>query len=172
MALFNLAVKARGHARRRDLYHFGGPRVGASRPPLEAASGPLVRLSGGTSKRHGEATLARAIEPFFPTKASERVRALGFPWCVDLRCNWTVGSRSPAHWARMVVDPLVSHQLRHGRRASRIVRGAAGRAGLGTAMLVDDEEMVRLSTADMLMDLGYEVVEASSGEERRPWTDR
>lgn len=32
-------------------------------------------------------------------------------------------------------------------------------------LLVDDEELVRLSTAAMLVDLGYEVVEASSGEE-------
>jgi CheY-like chemotaxis protein len=36
---------------------------------------------------------------------------------------------------------------------------------LGTALLVDDEELVRFSTADMLMDLGYEVIEASSAEE-------
>ena len=35
----------------------------------------------------------------------------------------------------------------------------------GTALLVDDEDLVRLSTADMLMDLGYEVVEAQSAEE-------
>jgi CheY-like chemotaxis protein len=32
-------------------------------------------------------------------------------------------------------------------------------------LLVDDEELVRLSTAAMLVDLGYEVFEASSGEE-------
>jgi CheY-like chemotaxis protein len=38
-------------------------------------------------------------------------------------------------------------------------------SGLGTALLVDYEEMVRMSTADMLMDLGYNVVEACSGEE-------
>jgi CheY-like chemotaxis protein len=31
--------------------------------------------------------------------------------------------------------------------------------------LVDDEDLVRMSTADMLMDLGYEVVEARSAEE-------
>jgi CheY-like chemotaxis protein len=37
--------------------------------------------------------------------------------------------------------------------------------GLGTALLVDDEDLVRMSTADMLMDLGYEVVEAGSAEE-------
>jgi len=30
--------------------------------------------------------------------------------------------------------------------------------------LVDDEDLVRLSTADMLIDLGYRVVEASSAE--------
>jgi CheY-like chemotaxis protein len=37
--------------------------------------------------------------------------------------------------------------------------------GLGTALLVDDEELVRMSTADMLLDLGYEVVEANSAED-------
>jgi CheY-like chemotaxis protein len=35
----------------------------------------------------------------------------------------------------------------------------------GTALLVDDEEVVRLSTADMLTELGYEVVEATSAEQ-------
>lgn len=35
----------------------------------------------------------------------------------------------------------------------------------GRALLVDDEELVRLTTADMLTDLGYEVVEASSAEQ-------
>lgn len=34
-----------------------------------------------------------------------------------------------------------------------------------TALLVDDEVLVRMSTADMLEDLAYEVVEAASGEE-------
>jgi CheY-like chemotaxis protein len=38
-------------------------------------------------------------------------------------------------------------------------------ADRGTALLVDDEDLVRMSTADMLMDLGYSVVEASSAEE-------
>jgi CheY-like chemotaxis protein len=41
---------------------------------------------------------------------------------------------------------------------------AAG-GGAGTALLVDDEDLVRMSTADMLGDLGYAVVEAASAEE-------
>jgi CheY-like chemotaxis protein len=35
----------------------------------------------------------------------------------------------------------------------------------GTALLVDDEDLVRASTAAMLTDLGYNVIEATSGEE-------
>ena len=35
----------------------------------------------------------------------------------------------------------------------------------GTALLVDDEELVRASTADMLADLGYAVLEANSAED-------
>jgi CheY-like chemotaxis protein len=36
--------------------------------------------------------------------------------------------------------------------------------GAGTVLLVDDEELVRASTAGMLADLGYRVIEAESGE--------
>ncbi|WP_409565004.1 response regulator [Microvirga sp.] len=35
----------------------------------------------------------------------------------------------------------------------------------GTVLLVDDEELVRASTADMLVELGYTVVEEISAEE-------
>ena len=37
--------------------------------------------------------------------------------------------------------------------------------GSGTVLLVDDEAAVRASTADMLIDLGYQVVESASAEE-------
>jgi CheY-like chemotaxis protein len=37
--------------------------------------------------------------------------------------------------------------------------------GRGTALLVDDEDLVRMSTADMLNDLGFEVMEAGSAED-------
>jgi CheY-like chemotaxis protein len=38
-------------------------------------------------------------------------------------------------------------------------------AATGTVLLVDDEELVRMSTATMLSDLGFRVLEAASGEE-------
>ena len=35
----------------------------------------------------------------------------------------------------------------------------------GTALLVEDDDVVRMSTADMLTELGYEVIEMHSAEE-------
>jgi CheY-like chemotaxis protein len=43
--------------------------------------------------------------------------------------------------------------------------GWSAASGRGTALLVDDKEFVRLSTVDMLAELGYEVLEASTAEE-------
>jgi CheY-like chemotaxis protein len=55
---------------------------------------------------------------------------------------------------------------------SRETARTSGRAAVddaiavsGTALLVDDEELVRMSTADMLADLGFAVVEAASADE-------
>ena len=42
---------------------------------------------------------------------------------------------------------------------------ASAIAPIGTALLVDDEELVRTSTADMLVQLGYDVIEAPSAED-------
>jgi CheY-like chemotaxis protein len=42
---------------------------------------------------------------------------------------------------------------------------AVSATGRGTVLLVDDEPLVRASTADMLSDLGYAVEEAESAEE-------
>jgi CheY-like chemotaxis protein len=48
---------------------------------------------------------------------------------------------------------------------SERAKGEVKLAAAGTALLVDDEDIVRASTADMLSDLGYAVVEAASAEE-------
>jgi CheY-like chemotaxis protein len=50
---------------------------------------------------------------------------------------------------------------------SRLAVGApeSEAQGAGTVLLVDDEELVRATTASMLGELGYKVVEAASGEE-------
>jgi CheY-like chemotaxis protein len=63
------------------------------------------------------------------------------------------------------IDLWLPVSLVSARDEAHTLDSPAKRAGRGTALLVDDEDLVRMSTADMLMDLGYGVVEASSAEE-------
>lgn len=168
MALLNLAVNAR------DAMPEGGTlTISAARESVRPGhrsklrQGHYVRLSvEDTGSGMDEATLARAIEPFFSTKGIGKGTGLGLSMvhglALQLDGGLTITSRLGEGTVVDLWFPISS--VMAGEQAGS-VRGAAGRAGLGTAMLVDDEEMVRLSTADMLMDLGYDVVEASSGEE-------
>jgi CheY-like chemotaxis protein len=50
-------------------------------------------------------------------------------------------------------------------RAEPTLTTPAEPKAIGRVLLVEDEDFVRISTADMLSDCGYEVVEAASAEE-------
>ena len=50
-------------------------------------------------------------------------------------------------------------------RAAPTLATAAEPKATGKVLLVDDEDLVRMSTADMLSNCGYEVLEAASAEE-------
>jgi CheY-like chemotaxis protein len=111
------------------------------------------------------ATLKRAVEPFFSTKGVGKGTGLGLSMVHGLASQLEGGlsiSSSPGE------GTTVNLWLRASAIGAEDMTKSSAPAttrGLGTALLVDDEELVRMSTADMLMDLGYEVVEASSAEE-------
>jgi CheY-like chemotaxis protein len=48
---------------------------------------------------------------------------------------------------------------------TEVVEQVEARPSAGVALLVDDEDLVRASTADMLAELGYAVVEAGSADD-------
>jgi signal transduction histidine kinase len=169
MALLNLGVNARdampdgGNLKISAEAITVGAEHGAGLPP-----GDYVRLSvGDTGSGMDEATMARAIEPFFSTKGVGQGTGLGLSM-VDglarqlggaLTLDSQVGAGTAAHlWLPVSNDALAVD-------ATRPSETANADAALGVALLVDDEELVRLSTADMLADLGYRVVEATSAEE-------
>lgn len=58
--------------------------------------------------------------------------------------------------------PFSSHAA---TRVTSKANEAGDASGRGTVLLVDDDELVRTSAAETLLDLGYQVVEASSGLE-------
>lgn len=165
MALLNLAVNAR------DAMPEGGAlEIRLATGTAEAAPAPLpagryVRLAvRDTGSGMDAGTLARAIEPFFSTKGVGRGTGLGLSMVHGLasQLGGTLGLESrPGEgttaelWlpesadAPAVVEALLRHEPHD---------------GAGTVLLVDDEEIVRGTAAEMLRTLGYQVEATDSAE--------
>jgi CheY-like chemotaxis protein len=113
-----------------------------------------------------EATLARAVEPFFSTKGIGKGTGLGLSMVHGLASQLggalTIRSRPGLGTNVELWLPLSADEVEIDEDTPGTLAKGTGR---GTVLLVDDEELVRMSTADMLSDLGYSVVEAASGEE-------
>jgi PAS domain S-box-containing protein len=167
MALLNLAVNAR------DAMPEGGTlcisatceSVGTARDGLRP--GPYIRLSVvDTGSGMDETTLARAIEPFYSTKGIGKGTGLGLSMVHGLasqlggalRINSEVGVGTS-------VELWLPQASAEAATAPDNPRGLEQTTNRGHALLVDDEQLVRMSTADMLTDLGYHVVESASAEE-------
>ncbi|MGC2087049.1 MAG: ATP-binding protein [Bradyrhizobium sp.] len=169
MALLNLAVNAR------DAMPNGGTlRISADEEPVLPGHrsglplGRFLRLSvADTGVGMDGATLARAVDPFFSTKGVGKGTGLGLSMvhglalqlggALQIQSRLGVGTNVEL-WLPLSDEPAQREQ-EHDDAAQALNPGA------GTALLVDDEELVRASTADMLADLGYAVVEAGSAEE-------
>lgn len=167
MAILNLAVNAR------DAMHDGGSLTISAvheivgKEQAELRPGAYLRLTiADTGVGMDETTLARAVEPFFSTKGVGKGTGLGLSMVhgLALQLNGRVAIRSALGEGTTVELWLPASSVPTSEDESEPHAPSIPR-GRGTALLVDDEELVRLSTADMLFDLGYEVTEAASAEE-------
>jgi PAS domain S-box-containing protein len=167
MAVLNLAVNAR------DAMPDGGTlTISAVRESVRQGhrsklrQGHYIRLSvEDTGIGMDDAKLARAIEPFFSTKGIGKGTGLGLSMVHGLALQLDGALALASRLGKgTVVDlwfPITS--VIAGEQAGSVV--VSSRPALGTVLLVDDEDLVRMSTADMLMEIGYDVVEACTGEE-------
>ncbi|WP_082515592.1 PAS domain S-box protein [Sphingomonas sp. Leaf412] len=167
LAILNLAVNAR------DAMAEGGVlTIGARFERVDDAqrravpAGDYIRLTvADDGSGMGEDTLARAIEPFFSTKGVGKGTGLGLSMVHGLAAQLGGGLAIASEPGKgTVIDLWLPASAEVAPVAAAAPEGEAARAA-GTALLVDDEELVRLSTADMLADLGYTVLEAASAEE-------
>jgi PAS domain S-box-containing protein len=167
MALLNLSVNAR------DAMPDGGTlRISASAHELRAGeragliSGRYLCLSvADTGRGMDEATLARAVEPFFSTKGVGKGTGLGLSMVHGLaaQLGGALTIKSKLGLGTNVELWLPETDFVPDERHTQSEVGVV--SGQGTALLVDDEDLVRVITADMLADLGYSVIEAGSAEE-------
>jgi len=168
MAVLNLAVNARDAMPDGGLLTISLSEGSVAEGQVAALDpGPYVRLSvADTGFGMDEATLARAIEPFFSTKGIGKGTGLGLSMIhgLALQLNGGLTIDSTPGGGTTVALWLPASSLEADSTSFKPDFAFQSR-GAGVALLVDDEDLVRLSTADMLLDLGYEVAEASSAKD-------
>jgi signal transduction histidine kinase len=168
MALLNLAVNAR------DAMPDGGSltlslgqETAVAGHRAQLAPGDYLRLSvADTGEGMDPDTLARAIEPFFSTKGVGKGTGLGLSMVHGLASQLGGGL---AIASRRSLGTLVELWLPASARPAQAPEAnrlsTNDNASAGTVLLVDDEPLVRASTADMLGELGYAVTEVASADQ-------
>jgi PAS domain S-box-containing protein len=165
LALINLAVNAR------DAMPQGGSLTIVCH---NEDDGKKVGLTGGpfvcvsvidTGEGMSEATLARAQEPFFTTKGIGKGTGLGLSMVQGFTVQSGGAMRIQSEQGRGTKVTLWLPRAREGLKGPRpeaeIVRPAEARSL--RVLLVDDDILVSMGAADMLLDLGHSVTEAQSG---------
>jgi signal transduction histidine kinase len=165
MAILNLAVNARdampdGGRLILSARLFQGP---ADRADLQDQSYILISVSD-SGIGMSEETRGRAVEPFFSTKGVGQGTGLGLSMAHGLASQLggalaieSVLGRGTTIRLWLPVGSDVS--VRTDADAIEVVMGS------GTVLVVDDEDLVRQSTCEMLREIGFEVAEARSGAE-------
>lgn len=166
MAILNLAVNAR------DAMPDGGTlHISASAETIgpdhrsNLRPGPYLRLSvADTGVGMDEVTAVRAVEPFYSTKGVGKGTGLGLSMVhgLALQLNGAIHLNSAPGIGTTV--ELWLPESGENPTLEVVSEKPVAQVGSGTALVVDDEELVRMTTADMLIDLGFAVVEAASGE--------
>jgi PAS domain S-box-containing protein len=167
LAVLNLSINAR------DAMPGGGTLAISARPASvdkrtsDLKPGRYICIAvADTGVGMDAETVRRAIEPFFSTKGVGKGTGLGLSMVYGfaaqlggaLRLSSEPGAGTTAELWLPVSDEAVA-------RADDLRRAPRQAARAANILLVDDEDLVRMGAADMLTDLGYQVVEARSAAE-------
>jgi PAS domain S-box-containing protein len=166
MALLNLTVNARDAMPEGGELHIHASHE--SHPPLDRSVGPgeYVRIVvRDTGKGMDEDTLARCIEPFFSTKGVGQGTGLGLSMVHGLAAQLSGALRIDSVPGQGTSIELWLPTTDAATRETGNQVDAPAIKAAGRALVVDDEELVRASTAEMLEELGYETVEAASASD-------
>jgi CheY-like chemotaxis protein len=165
MAILNLCMNARDAIEGNGTLTVSvtNENIEADQPP-HLKPGKYIRLSvADTGKGMDEATIAKAVEPFFSTKAIGQGTGLGLSMAHGLASQLdgtlTIQSRlgdgtEVSIWLPASYEPVCSMEEYQGIQLMNA----------GAVLIVDDEECIRLSTSSMLTELGFEVHEVSSAQ--------
>ncbi len=164
LAVLNLVVNAR------DAMPEGGSVTVALDEPEQAdrtlAPGRYLRLRVmDTGTGMDQATLERAIEPFFSTKQLGKGTGLGLSMVhgLAIQLGGTLQLQSTPGEGTIATMwlPVTAEQVQAQSAAARRKDAAAP----AVILVVDDDPLISASTTDMLEDLGHTVIETHSGRQ-------
>jgi PAS domain S-box-containing protein len=171
LALLNLAINARDampDGGRIDICvdrvdrAEGGEGSGAD-ATLRAGSYVRIKVAD-TGAGMDEATIARAIEPFFSTKPLGKGTGLGLSMvhglAVQLGGALQLASEVGKGTVATLLLPIATKPADQIER--KVAQAPASRPA--TILVVDDDPLIAMSTVDMLEDLGHTVIEANSAK--------
>jgi signal transduction histidine kinase/ActR/RegA family two-component response regulator len=166
LALLNLAVNAR------DAMPRGGSLTISCRNELGTKAdgrvdGDWVRISvADTGEGMSKETLARAQEPFFTTKGVGKGTGLGLSmvhgFTAQLGGIMRIDSEEGVGTVVTLWLPQAPEQVASDTPAKAAEAAKRDPARKLRILMVDDDILVSMGAADMLMDLGHSVVEAQS----------
>ena len=168
-AILNLAVNAR------DAMPHGGSIIISARAEnlaadngADAVPGDYVQLSlADTGEGMDEATLRHAVEPFFTTKGVGKGTGLGLAMVHGVAeqsgGKLKLDSKPGAGTTATIWLPVSMAELDGcGKEAARAQLPVVSAANRSTILVVDDDDLVRVSTCAMLDDSGYAVIETDN----------
>ena len=159
--IMNLAVNAR------DAMPRGGRLSLTTRSQPPEQSGAMVTLQvSDTGIGMDQATLARAFEPFFTTKGAGKGTGLGLSivYGVVQQSGGVIEVQSePGRGAVFTMRFPRTLAAENTAEESSPARASRG----GTVLLVEDEDAVRALCAEMLQQLGCQVLAAANADEAR-----
>lgn len=168
LALLNLAVNSR------DAMPDGGSlTIGVAEEDVHGqsklADGRYIRITvSDNGSGMDEQTMKRAVEPFFTTKTKGHGTGLGLSMVHGLAAqsggHFALSSRPGNGTTAALWLPASAEQPHREPERSACAHEVRPVASV-PVLLVDDEELVRLGTAEMLAEAGYIVRQASSGWE-------
>ncbi|MEW6630449.1 MAG: ATP-binding protein, partial [Pseudomonadota bacterium] len=171
-AIINLAVNARdamdenGRLTIETANSYLDEAYATSHPEVKAGQYVMIAVTDSGAGMSPE-VMARAFEPFFTTKPVSKGTGLG------LSQVFGFVKQSGGH-VKIYSEPGEGTTIKiylprfTGPDEPAPVTRASGKADVpatGTVLLVEDDARVRASTSALLLELGYTVVEAVSGEE-------
>jgi PAS domain S-box-containing protein len=166
LAVLNLAVNARDAMPGGGVLSIAADRAEGATLPKSLRAGGYVRLTvSDTGTGMDPETLKRAVEPFYTTKGVGRGTGLGLSMVHGLAAQSggtlvlesAPGKGTTASIYLPVATTQAATSLWNGRDEEPPAMQPVA------VLLVDDEELVRVGTADILEALGHTVLQAASG---------